>query len=342
MTTKALLTTALEGGTPEITPISFYSWMFEDLHADAVRRVIDQGLGICRHCFPLRSIEHGVKNLYEEKVEGTNHYAITTKQTPIGAIRQVSLNGWHHEFFIKEPADYKIMQWIVEHTELQPLYEEFAKDEEMVGDNGIVLLTGSRTPAMSINVDWAGTEQFCLDVALEVPELYDLYAARKQYFLEETRLLAAAPGRFVKWFENLTISMLGPTRYAQLLMPIYDEAVPLLAASGKRVMVHYDGALGVIADQIARAPFHMVESLTEAPEGDLNYDECRAAWPEKVLWANLNVDCYFRTPDALRAAVIAKRTRAGKRGFAFEISEDLPSNWQESVPIVLETLRELQ
>lgn len=117
--------------------------------------------------------------------------------------------------------------------------------------------------------------------------------------------------------------------------------MPLLEAGGKRVGVHYDGALRCIAEDIARAPFHMVESLTEAPEGDMTYAECRAAWPDKVLWGNLNVDLYYASAEALRQAVIDKRERAGKAGFALEISEDLPAGWEQSVPVVLATLEEL-
>ena len=91
----------------------------------------------------------------------------------------------------------------------------------------------------------------------------------------------------------------------------------------------------------AAARFHIIDSLTEPPEGDMMFDECRAAWPDKVLWANIHADAYYRPPQELREAVIAMRRRAGKRAFAFEISEDLPTNWRTSVPIVLETLGEL-
>ena len=38
---------------------------------------------------------------------------------------------------------------------------------------------------------------------------------------------------------------------------------------------------------------------------------------------------------------IGRTGRAGKKGIAFEISEDLPSNWQEIIPVVLETLNEI-
>ena len=73
----------------------------------------------------------------------------------------------------------------------------------------------------------------------------------------------------------------------------------------------------------------------------MTYDECRSAWPDKAFWGNINVDLYYRSEDVLREAVIAKRERSGKCAFAFEISEDLPRNWRQSVPVVLETLEAL-
>jgi hypothetical protein len=103
----------------------------------------------------------------------------------------------------------------------------------------------------------------------------------------------------------------------------------------------YDGDLRIMADQIAEASFHIVDSLTEHPEGERMYDECRQMWPDEVLWGNINLDLYSLPAEELRKAVIAKRERAGKRGFAFEISENLPENWKESTPVVLEVVEEL-
>jgi hypothetical protein len=338
MTTKENMLTALNGGTPDTTPLSLYSWMMDDRNSDKWRRLLDAGLGVTEHSPTVKHIERGVEDTYEEKIEDGRKYTIYTKKTPVGSLQQVFIDGWHHEYFIKTPEDYKIMQWITEHTELIPAYDEYYKDEELAGDYGIAHPTGSRTPLMSINVDWAGTEQFCMDAALEVPELFDLFEARKKLFLEETRLIAQGPGQFIKWFENLTISMIGAKRYSDFLVSIYDECAPILEKSGKRAIVHYDGALKVIADQIAAAPFQIIESLTEPPEGDMTYDECRRVWPDKVFWGNINIECYFLSPEKLREEIIAKRNRAGKKGLLFEVSEDLPSNWETTIPIVLETL----
>lgn len=212
----------------------------------------------------------------------------------------------------------------------------------LAGQNGVAVILGSRTPAMSINLDWAGIEQFCMDLALEGPELFELYDAQKRLFVHETELIAKSPGRFVKWLENLTISRIGHQKYVELLMPIYEQCVPILQASGKRVMVHYDDALSVIADQIAKAPCHIIDSLTELPEDNMTYDQCRAGWPDKVFWANINAQLYYEPENTLRQAVVDKRDHAGKQGLAFEISEDLPTNFEHSLPIVLDTLNQME
>lgn len=337
--TKQDIITALNGGTPSVTPYTFYSWMADDLFSDSWKRLYDLGLGICHHVKVIREIQHGVEEFVEEKKIGSDTIKIVKKKTPVGTIQQTLNNGWHREYWLKTPEDYKVMTWITENTELIAEYEKYEQAEEYIGNYGVPIILGSRTPAMSINIDWAGTEQFCMDMALEIPEFFELYNARKKLFIEETNLIAQSPGRFVKWLENLTISMLGPDNYSKLLVSVYDECTPTLEKADKRVMVHYDGALKVIKNEIAGAPVHMIESLTEAPEGDMTYDECRQAWPDKVFWANINVDLYDKPKEVLQQAVIDKRNRAGKKGVLFEISEDLPKNYKDSIPVVLETLK---
>lgn len=341
MTPRQNLISALNGATPERTPLSIYDWFLQNQPADDVRRLTDQGLVLTRGAGNYQYIEHGVKNETKEWEAGGKKHWIFARHTPVGTIQMAGEGTWATEHFLKTPADYKVMQWIIEHTEIVPDYTAFAKAEEELGERGLVCTHLSRTPAMCINVDWAGTENFCLHLAEEMPELFDLFHARKKLFLDEVRAEACGPGRFVRLIENLTISMLGPKWYRELLVSVYEEAFPLLRAAGKRVFVHYDGALSVIADQIARAPFDGIESLTEPPEGDMTYAECRRAWPDKVFWAHINVNCYSLPPDQLTVAVRAKQQRAGKRGLAFEISEDLPANWRESIPVVLRTLEQL-
>ena len=352
MSKREDLIEVLEGGMPSCTPFLIYDWNMEraitaedvatQIADDRWKKLLDMGLLIRHHCPSVKAIEHGVE-CSAEMVDGK---LIEIKKTPVGSIRRVVVGHRCVEEWVKEPEDYKIQQWIVENTELVADHEAVARAEEVVGEYGIVVLTGHdmwahRTPLMKLNIDYLGTQQFCLDLALEVPELADLLAAQEKLFLAEQELIANAPGRYVVWYENLAVNMIGPQRYADLMMPVYEKATAILEAGNKRVMAHYDGTTKMITDHVANAPFHMIDSLSEPPEGDQMYDICRAAWPEKVLLGNLNIGLYAEPEEAFRQAIIDKRNRAGKKAFAFEISEDLPSNWEERIPVVLQTVQEM-
>jgi EAL domain-containing protein (putative c-di-GMP-specific phosphodiesterase class I) len=74
----------------------------------------------------------------------------------------------------------------------------------------------------------------------------------------------------------------------------------------------------------------------------MTYAQCRAAWPDKLFWANIGVSDYQLPPAQLKARVlelVAQATRDGAK-LAFEVSEDLPANWRESIPVVMEALKE--
>ena len=351
MTVRDNMIAVLKGKTPEWTPFVTANWYFTHSGQifDEWRSLFDQGLGFWVGCGTVRLETHGVRETVERRVEGDQLCRITRKETPIGTIQRVTLDSvskpraieWTIEHWIKEPKDYKIRQWIVEHSEPVPQYDEYEKKAEMEHDYGITVVGGGRTPIMSILVEYAGMERFALDVASEVAELFDLYEAQKALFLELNRLIAEGPGQFVVWGENLTAPMMGSKRYRDLLLPIYKEAVPMLEAGGKRVGVHYDGQLRAIAEGVAEAPFHYLHSLTEPPEGDMMLDECRAAWPDKTFWVNVNLGLYDLPEAELREAIVAMRDRAGKRGLALGISEDVPDNWARTVLLIVQTLQEL-
>ncbi|MHC4593220.1 MAG: hypothetical protein ACYS8L_11095, partial [Planctomycetota bacterium] len=201
------------------TPLSAYASFFDSIPEDDYRPLVDTGLGITGHISTVEHVCHGLEREGEHRSEKGHDLSFEYWKTPVGTLRQGWTDGWHSEHLIKSPADYKVMQWIVENAELLPSYD---------------LVAGSRTPAMAINVELAGTERFCMDLATGVEELFDLYEAMKRQLLEETKIIAAGPGAIVKWMENLTVSMLGPQRYAELLAPVYAECTGVADRAARR------------------------------------------------------------------------------------------------------------
>jgi hypothetical protein len=171
-----------------------------------------------------------------------------------------------------------------------------------------------------------------------------LYAALLRNFRRIVEIVAQGPGRYLSNLENFTADTLGPRRYEEFLLPVYEEFFPMLHAAGKLIGCHYDGRLASCRKQIARAPIDLVESLTPPPEGDLTLTEARAAWPDRLFWSNINVGCYGLPPAELKALVLKRVAEAAPDGrrLAFEVSEQYPANWKESMPVVLEALQETQ
>lgn len=147
-------------------------------------------------------------------------------------------------------------------------------------------------------------------------------------------------GGFVAGLENFTAETIGPARYERFLLPVYKSYLPMLHEAGKIIGTHYDGKLASVKHLIAEAPMDLIESLTEPPEGDMTLAECRAAWPDKLFWSNINVSKFDLPTEQLQEDIrrCVDAAAPDGRGLAFEISEDLPVKWQAGIPAILEAL----
>jgi hypothetical protein len=234
------------------------------------------------------------------------------------------------------------MTYIVEHAEIAPAYETYLAREAELPWYAVAMPVVGRTPLQTILVDLAGLENLSWQLFEYEEPVRTLYDALLRNFGRIVEVVAAGPGRFVSNLENFTSETLGPQRYEQFLLPVYETCFPALHEAGKIVGCHYDGRTASCKEQIARAPIDLIESLTPPPEGDQTLAEARAAWPDKLFWSNINVGCYDLPPQQLQALVLERVQEAAPDGrhLAFEVSEQYPSNWRESIPVVLQALQE--
>jgi hypothetical protein len=201
-----------------------------------------------------------------------------------------------------------------------------------------------RTPLQTMLVDYAGLANFSLHLVEYPEEMQALYEALLVNFRRLVEIVAAGPGRYINVLENFTAETLGPRRFKQYLLPVYAETFGMLHQAGKVVGCHYDGKIRQVKELVAGSPVDLIESLTPPPEGDMTLAEARAAWPDKLFWSNINLGCYELPAEALRQEIIC-RVQGGApdgRGLAFEVSEDTPARWRESMPVILAALNEIE
>jgi len=350
MTKRERLEAFWAGERPDVVPLSIYGWFLDgyqggSLGRDPVMRqyVRESELIAYYNLMPSAMRYTGdVEPFYEPFERNGTPWMREGFRTPVGEIFGLSEAGWRQKYLLADAADYRVMAYIIEHLEVSPDHERYRRDVAALGPGCVAGIFIGRTPLQTILVDYAGLENFSVHLHECPDEMRMLYDVLLKNFRRQVEIAVDAPGRYVSVLENFTAETMGPRRFAEFTLPVYRELVPHLHAAGKVVGVHYDGKLESCKEHIASAPVDVIESLTEPPEGDMTLSRCRAAWPTKRFWANLNVSD-FELDDADLARRVREMIAAGGdngRGLALEISEDVPRLWREKIPVVLRTLEE--
>ena len=343
---RGRLQRALDGEVIDRPVYLAYDWFVQNRPIDW-QSLFEQGLGQVAHA-DLVTVERPNVQIVETKREIDGRVRRDVRWiTDRGELHEWHLDDWQQEFLIKTPADYRILQRALEGTRYCCTAEFFERAEQRIGDSGITLgqlgwAPIRRTPVLQVQIDFAGPQRLAMDLLDEVPELMNLLELLTELTLEKVREAAKGPARYIKLWENLTIEMLGPRQYERYLMPVYRQILEILGAANKRLVVHYDGKTRSIADQISSLDFDGLDSLTPAPEGDMPIAEARSRWPDKFFWLNPSADWYRGDRSTLADRIRQMVRDAGPRRYCLLISEDIPPDWQETVPIVLRTLDEMQ
>jgi nitrogen regulatory protein PII-like uncharacterized protein len=343
MDIRAQLEAFWSGERPDQIPYTIYQNEWRHTADDpAWQPMFEAGLGVTWYVptyhVKLRNVEI-VDTHYVE--DGTQMHR-QVQRTAVGEIAATWAEGWHRKYFLETAEDYRVMTYIVEQAEITPAHESYLACEAGLPPYAVAIPVVGRTPLQTILVDYAGLEKFGWHLFEYEEEVRRLYDALLDNFRCIVEITATGPGRYVSNLENFTAETLGPRRYEEFLLPVYEECFAMLHEADKIVGCHYDGRTVSCREQIARAPIDLIESLTPPPEGDQTLAEARAAWPDKLLWSNINVACYELPPEQLKALVLGRVEEAALDGrkLAFEVSEQYPANWRESVPVVLEALKE--
>jgi len=341
-TIRARMEAAL-AGQPVTRPVfAVYDWFVRNRPIDWPH-LFDLGLGQINHADLVR-----YRRPYVDIMETTSMLAGVPRRdvywiTDIGELHEWYLGEWRQEYLIKSAADYRIMQRAWTDVEVLPWDQPFLHSEQAVGGGGITVGQLDRTPFQKIQIDYAGLARFSYDVADRLPELLDLLDLMTDLKLREFRIAVHSPARQIKLWENLSIETMGPRMFRRYLVPVYRQIFDILDGTDKRLQVHYDGKLRVIADDIRALPFDGLDSFTPPPEGDMTTAEARQQWPDKFLWLHPTLDWYSRPPEELAHNIRAMAAAAGRPAgrYCLMLSEEIPPNWEDAVPLILKTLDEL-
>lgn len=283
----------------------------------------------------LRYTEAGV-----EKVRTTYH-------TPVGDLyeerRPAGFTSWYLSRLFKSPEDYRALLFLIEDEQYHPNYEEFAEAQRRRGDDVILRASLGGTPLHTIMVHWMGVETFAIEWVErrdEIEKLVNAWVEKKRQLYE---LIARSPATHANYGGNEVPEVMGVERFAQYVIPLYNEAAEVLHRHGKLLGAHLDGNNRPWAHLVAESGLDYVEAFTPAPDTDMTLAEALAAWPDKVLWINfpssIHVASIERIEEVTRDLI---RQAADTNRLIIGITEDIPEDrWQENLLAISRVIDEM-
>lgn len=311
MKVKERMLAALRHEEPDIVPVTVYTVLMP--RGQIERESRDMGLGLVEIGYPVYGIEtNNVKMQTTEEVASFSPDDRTislakqkrtiqrTFSTPTGNVSEkykwgYALVEWPTEWAIKDLKDYETVKSVFDEMEFYPNYEDFVKATEVMGDDGLVIETPTKSPLQHMLLELMGYKRFALDYRMHRQEFEDLYRLLCKKQLEMYRVIAESPAEVVGLGDNITGVVTSPELFEKYCMPFYDEVTAILHKKDKIVMNHFDGKLKCLCDLIAKTKLDVIEAFTPPPIGDLPLEEARRAWKGKTIWANFPATVYLET-----------------------------------------------
>ncbi len=214
--------------------------------------------------------------------------------TPVGTVSELRVRssqlegyadaGLPKEHPIKRADDYRVWEYVVEHTYYEPRYEEYLAYDREVGDDGLPMVSIGDVPFHHFCLYLAGYNQAFFELADHLPQVEHLLTVMEQ--CERERLwpvVLDSPAILLNHGSHFDSQMTPPPLFARYIKPYYQDFTRLLHARGKKLAFHADDDSKLILDLIKESGFDMAECFATAPMVSVTLEEARRAWGTDVI-----------------------------------------------------------
>ena len=319
MNSRERLLCVLEGGTPDMVPVSpfiqeeYLSYYFNKKNTDrlfdavALRKELDFDLVTRQY---VNEIPYFLQRSFinwevENKVEVVNgNYIRTIKvKTPVKELRQVEgapynekiLSGIHFstmEYLIKDQDDFEVFKKYCPRREKQDVDHilesgEIAKKE--IGDLGI-----SCPWAMGGVYNLASTYINVQDMMVDALSEEDYYEDYMNFFADlvvsDHEIFAESQFDCVGMQENIANGgMMGPDYFEEYVLPYEKKAIDVLRQGEKPIIYHNCGKARVLYPAYKKLGITVWETISEEPQGDNVLEEAKEYFKnDLILFGNFD------------------------------------------------------
>lgn len=221
---------------------------------------------------------------------------VYTYRTPVGQVEsryrssaeleQVGIGSLEVEHLIKGPADFGVVEYLLEHTHYIPTYEKYRQYEAEIGEDGYPLVAAGDCPFHHFLQKLAGYNQAYYLLADCPDEAERLLRTMEE--LERERVwpvVAASPARLILHGLHFDSNITPPPLFNRYITPYYQDLSDLLHGHDKLLCMHADNDSRLILGHLQEAGFDMVETFTTAPQVSCTLEEARRFWGgDMIIW----------------------------------------------------------
>jgi hypothetical protein len=346
MTPRERIVAVLRGETPDRIPFTIKRP--QPQRGEVERKLRNEGLAVCIEELPFTTRRPNVEVIQREYWKNGRTHIAETLRTPVGEVTQAWIvepgyNSRHRaKFPVVRPEDYAVVEFIMRDEVYTPAMDAFCREERILGQDGLVFGGWlGPTPLLQMLWELLGTGTFCVDIVEHPREFKSLHDALFDKQRERVQLVADSPALVAHLNENLSGEMIGPKRFREYVLPVYEEYRAILQPKGKLLAAHCDGLLKCVAEPLADSALDIIEAFCPFPNSDMTMAEARRQWPDKIIWINFPSPLHLEPPERMDGYVreILEAAAPCDR-FLFGITEDIPEGvWQKSLPAISKALQ---
>jgi hypothetical protein len=273
---------------------------------------------------------------------GETHWQRITLHTPRGplyeerAFEQAYESSSIRKHFVQEAEDYEVLWAYLKDAQILEDYARYYRDQAELGEGGTPLVAVERTPYQQLWIQWVGIDRLgyhFADFPERVEHTVDLLRRRARCIGE---IAYRSPAPFVDFPDNITAPTIGPRRFREFCVPLYNELADMLAERQAIVFVHMDGDLKPLWSAIGASQVRGLDSFSPQPDNDTSVADAVRLWPEMRLFINFPSSVHLRPPEQVRAEAESILQAAGHTGrLQIQLSENVPFGvWRSSLPAI--------
>jgi hypothetical protein len=216
--------------------------------------------------------------------------------TPIGAVTEILVRDpdfpegdyLHKEHFIKQVEDYKVMEYVEQHTHYEPDYPSYVKYDEEIGDEGLPICHTGDVPMNTIIREYIGYDNGFLELLDHEDEIESLNETMLKKISEMQQVVLESPGILFLHGLHFDTQMTSPPYFKKYLVPYFQDFCPRLKQRGKWLATHNDADSTLLLELMKEAQIPMVDCLATSPLVKCTLESVLQAWGDSiVIWGGI-------------------------------------------------------